>query len=151
MTPEQVKLIKLSFVPLMSRKLEAGKLFYQRLFEIAPETRSMFKPDIDAQAEKLMQTLGLAISSLNDMPTLLGMLKSLGRQHVAYGVKEEHYAKVGAALLWTLEKMLGDAFTDEARIAWTDLYKTVAAVMYDASQETESRNDSSPRVAAANK
>lgn len=147
MTPEQVQLIKLSFVPLMSRKLEAGKLFYQRLFEIAPETRQMFKSDINAQAEKLMKTLGLAISSLHDMPTLLGMLKNLGRQHVAYGVQEEHYAKVGSALLWTLEKMLGDAFTDAARTAWADLYKTVADVMQSATNGAGSQNASSPRVA----
>ena len=149
MTPEQVKLIKLSFVPVMGRKLEAGKLFYQRLFEIAPETRSMFKTDINAQAEKLMSTLGLMIANLQEAPTLIAMLENLGRKHVAYKVKEEHYAKVGAALLWTLESMLGDAFTAEAKTAWSDLYETASNVMRGGAHKAIVPNGQSPRVAAA--
>src|SRR5207248_1896242 len=31
----------------MPKKAEAGALFYERLFTIAPETRSLFKGDID--------------------------------------------------------------------------------------------------------
>lgn len=129
MTPERVKLIKLSFAPIIARKREAGQLFYQRLFETAPDLRGMFKADINAQAEKLMSTLGALVGCLQDRPTLNAMFESLGRKHVGYGVKDEHYDKVGAALLWTLEKMLGDAFTDEARRAWTELYGMVASIM----------------------
>lgn len=129
MTPEQAKLIKLSFAPIIGRKREAGQLFYQRLFEIAPDVKPMFKTDLHAQAEKLMSTLGAMVGCLQDRPTLNAMLENLGRKHVGYGVKDEHYDKLRAALLWTLEKMLGDAFTDEARNAWIDLHDTVADIM----------------------
>jgi hemoglobin-like flavoprotein len=129
MTPEQVKLIKLSFAPIIARKREAGRLFYQRLFEVAPEVMPMFKADINAQAEKLMSTLGAMIGCLQDRPTFIAMLENLGRRHISYGVKDEHYDKVRIALLWALENMLGDAFTDDARKAWTELYETVASVM----------------------
>ena len=135
MTPEHIKLIKLSFAPLIGRKLEAGKLFYQRLFEIAPETRVMFKSDINEQAKKLMDTLGMAISSLQDGPTLLSMLRDMGKRHSAYGVKDEHYTQVGSALLWTLEQMLGDAFTGEVKKAWTDLYISVSDIMRAAARD----------------
>jgi hemoglobin-like flavoprotein len=147
-TPEQIKLIKLSFAPLIGRKLEAGKLFYQRLFEIAPDVKSMFKSDINAQADKLMSTLGLVIANLQDAPTLVSMLENLGQKHVGYGVQEEHYDKVGAALLWTLEKMLGDAFTNEAKIAWSDLYQTAASVMRGTALKKGSSSGPSLRAAA---
>ena len=103
MTPEQVKLIKLSFAQVAQNKDQAGQLFYDRLFAIAPETRAMFKGDMAAQSRKLMDTLALAIGMLRDMPSLVMTLEGLARRHVAYGVKDEHYDKVGEALLWTLQ------------------------------------------------
>lgn len=134
MNPEQIKLIKLSFAPIIGRKSEAGKIFYQRLFETAPDVKAMFKSDINAQAEKLMSTLGAMIGCLQERPAFIAMLENLGRRHVGYKVRDEHYDKVGAALLWTLEKMLGDAFTDDARKAWSNLYETAAGVMIRAAQ-----------------
>ena len=77
-----------------------------------------------------MDTLALAISgSLRDLPSLVAMLEALALRHVGYGVQDKHYDDVGAALLWTLERMLGPAFTPAARDAWTALYGTVAQVM----------------------
>jgi hemoglobin-like flavoprotein len=132
MTPEQVQIIRLTFSQAMSSKDKVGRMFYDRLFEIAPETRPMFKGDIDAQSRKLMDTLALAIGMLRDMPTLVATLQALAKRHVAYGVRDEHYDTVGAALLWTLEKALGSAFTPEARTAWATLYGAVAKIMRDA-------------------
>jgi nitric oxide dioxygenase len=132
MTPEQIKLIRLTFVQVMNRKAEAGRMFYERLFSIAPDTQAMFSTDIDAQAQKLMDTLALAISGLRDLPSLVLMLEALALRHVQYGVQDKHYDDVGTALLWTLERMLGPAFTPEARAAWTALYGTVAQVMRNA-------------------
>ena len=139
MTPEQISLIKLTFVRVLDIKKEAGRLFYQRLFEIAPDTRALFKTDIEEQSRKLMDSLALAVASLRNGPALTEMLDGLGRRHAAYGVKDEHYGKVGEALIWTLEKGLGDAFTPEARQAWTALYGAVADAMKKAahSQATQ--------------
>ncbi len=134
MTPEQVKLIKLTFVEVMNAKQQVGRMFYDRLFAIAPDTRAMFKTDIDAQAAKLMDTLALAVGMLRDVPNLVSTLQALGERHAGYGVKDEHYAKVGEALLWTLEQGLGQAFTPQVREAWAALYGTAAKVMMDASR-----------------
>lgn len=135
MTPEQVQLVRLSFVSVMDIKLEAGRLFYDRLFTIAPEVRPMFKGDIEAQSKKLMDTLALAIGSLKNPGALQGMLDNLARRHVSYGVHDEHYDKVGEALLWTLEKGLGADFTSEVKTAWAALYDTVASRMKAAAHQ----------------
>ena len=132
MTPEQVNLIRLTFAQAMNRKLETGRMFYDRLFAIAPETRAMFRSDLETQSQKLMDTLALAISSLRDLPSLVAMLEALALRHVDYGVNDKHYDDVGASLLWTLDRMLGPAFTSEARDAWAALYGTVADVMRNA-------------------
>ena len=48
-----------------------------------------------------------------------------------YGVAAEHYASVGAALIWTLEQGLGDDFTPETRDAWIAAYTLLSGVMID--------------------
>jgi hemoglobin-like flavoprotein len=134
MTPEQTQIVKLSFAQVMRNKDEVGMMFYDRLFEIAPEVRTLFKGDIAGQSRKLMDTLALAVGMLRDMPTLVMTLQGLAKRHVGYGVRDEHYDKVGEALLWTLEKGLGDAFTPQVRGAWAALYTAVATVMRDAAK-----------------
>lgn len=129
MTPEQVAIIKSNFTQVVGQKETVGLMFYERLFTIAPETKSLFKGDLKAQSRKLMDTLALAIGMLRDMPTLVATLEGLAKRHVSYGVKDEHYAKVGEALLWTLEKELGAAFTADAKAAWAVLYGAVSDIM----------------------
>src|SRR5947208_2337671 len=110
MTPEQVQIIRLTFAQVMQQKMEVGRLFYDRLFTIAPDTRSMFKGDIEEQSRKLMDTLAVAIGTLRDPSALSALLGDLAKRHVGYGVRNEHFDKVGEALLWTLQRGLGDAF-----------------------------------------
>ena len=134
MTLEQAQIIKLTFAQVMGDKDAVGRMFYDRLFSIAPEVKPLFRGDIAAQSRKLMDTLALAVGMLRDMPTLVMTLEGLARRHVGYGVKDEHYDKVGEALLWTLEQGLGDAFTPQVRDAWTALYVAVAQIMRGAAK-----------------
>lgn len=129
MTPNQVKLIQDSFAQVAPIADEAAGLFYGRLFEIAPEVRPLFKSDIGDQGRKLMATLAAAVNSLENFDELKPVLESLARQHAGYGVRDEHYGPVGAALIWTLEQGLGDSFTPETRDAWLSAYTAIADTM----------------------
>ena len=129
MTPQQVELVQTSFEKVVPIAATAADLFYDRLFEIAPETRTMFPQDLTQQKAKLMSMLGTAVANLHQLETILPAVRDLGRRHKGYGVASEHYAPVGAALLWTLEKGLGPDFTPEVKAAWTDTYTALAGVM----------------------
>lgn len=85
-----------------------------------------------AQRKVLMQTLTVVVKSLDRLEQIVPAVEALGRRHAGYGVREAHYASVGAALLWTLEQGLGDAFTPAVRNAWTEAYGTLASVMIEA-------------------
>lgn len=108
---------------------QAAELFYTRLFKLDPSVRALFTSDMSEQGRKLMKTLKIAVSSLNQIEQLVPVVEKLGRDHVAYGVKDEHYDTVGAALLWTLQQGLGDAYTAEVEDAWSAVYETLAATM----------------------
>jgi nitric oxide dioxygenase len=132
MTPGEVEIIQRSFEQIARIRIDAGQMFYDRLFQIAPELRAMFSTDIRVQASKLMDTLAYVIGQLPDGPDLVPTLQKLGRRHVAYGVKPEHYDQVAEALLWTVERFFGDEWTPQLRAAWVALYDRAATVMKEA-------------------
>lgn len=132
MTPEQVKLVQDSFSKVAPIADKAADLFYDRLFMIAPEVRSLFPSDLTEQKKKLMQMIATAVTNLHQVEKILPAVEELGRRHVGYGVTAKEYEPVGAALLWTLEQGLGPDFTEPVKAAWTQTYLTVAGVMQNA-------------------
>jgi hemoglobin-like flavoprotein len=113
----------------------AAGLFYGRLFEVDPSLKPLFRGDVKDQGKKLMSTLKVAVHSLDRLDALIPVVQALGRRHLAYGVRDEHYDTVGACLLWTLEKGLGDAWNADVKEAWTVVYGILAKVMKDAANE----------------
>ena len=129
MKPAQVELVQKTFADVAPIAEQAAALFYGRLFEIAPEVKPLFKNDIAEQGRKLMATLGVVVRGLSDLPSILPAASNLAKKHVSYGVKASHYEPVGAALLWTLEKGLGDKWTPDVAAAWTEAYVTLSGFM----------------------
>ena len=129
MSPEQVHLIRKSFAELSRHEHIAALVFYRRLFEIDPNLQRLFKGDIEEQSKKLLEMLGVLIAMLERPLGLELELKAMGLRHAGYGVKNEHYAMVGRALLDMLAETLDRGFTPEVREAWTALYGAVETVM----------------------
>lgn len=141
MTPEQVKLVQHSFSKVVPIADQAAGMFYDRLFEKVPTVRRMFPRDMTVQKQKLMQMLATAVENLDQIEKIQPVLEQLGRNHVGYGAKPEHYDLVGETLLWTLEQGLGNAFTPAVQEAWITSYKTMARVMKTAAADmTNSRS-----------
>ena len=129
MTSRQVEQVQRSFEKVKPIAVEAGLLFYQRLFEVDPSLRPMFRATPQEQAHKLMQVLAVAVSSLTRMEQLVPVLEEMSSKHAAYGVRDEHYDTVGACLLWTLQQGLSGEFTDEVREAWSAAYGLLSGAM----------------------
>ncbi len=107
MTPDQVKLVQQSFARVAPISETAAVIFYDRLFEIA----------------------AVVVNGLGNLESILPAASALAQRHVSYGAKAQHYPVVGAALLWTLKKGLGDAWTPEVAAAWTAAYGTLSGFM----------------------
>lgn len=133
MTPKQTEIVKQTWSRVAPIADTAATLFYDRLFELDPTTRPLFKAEnLPEQRRKLMQTLDQLVRGLDRLDDLVPAIEELGRRHVGYGVRAAHYDTVGAALLWTLEQGLGEHWTPEAQAAWTDVYALTAGVMRNA-------------------
>ena len=129
MTPTQIRLVQSTWQSVIPIEKQAATLFYDELFTADPSLSALFKGNLEEQKSKLMKMIGVAVSSLHRLEEILPAVKNLGRQHDGYGVKPQHYATVGGALLGTLEKGLGPAFTPEVKEAWAAAYGLLSRVM----------------------
>jgi len=135
MTPTQIDLVQSSFAKVIPIADTAAELFYARLFELDPSLRSMFRSDMKSQGKKLMDSLKMVVGNLRNLDRIVPGVQAMAVRHVSYGVQDHHYATVGTALLDTLEKGLGDAFTDDVREAWLGAYTILATTMKAAAAE----------------
>jgi len=131
MTPEQVTLVQRSFAQVVPIADQAAQLFYDRLFEVAPAVRPLFRGDMAQQGQKLMATLAAVVEGLSDLPRVLPVASALAKRHVSYGARPEHYAVVGETLLWTLERGLGPQWTPQLAAAWTAAYSALSGYMIE--------------------
>ena len=129
LTANDIALVRSTFARIVPIQGAAADLFYDRLFAVSPKLRELFPADLREQKQKLMQMISTAVGGLNDLNQLVPAVKALGSRHSGYGVTTEHYWLVGEALLWTLERGLGQDFTLEARSAWAKVYHLLAATM----------------------
>ena len=129
MNSTQVKLVQESFSKVVPISEAAAVIFYDRLFEIAPSVKAMFPDDMTEQRKKLMMMLAAVVNGLGNLESILPAASALAKRHVDYGAKPEHYPVVGGALLWTLEKGLGEAWTPDVADAWTTAYGTLSGYM----------------------
>lgn len=129
MTPTQLELVQNSWEKVVPIAKDAASLFYGRLFQIRPDFKRLFSDDIEEQGKKLMQVLTTVVRGLKQLDKLEQTVWQLGRRHAVYGIKDEDYAPVAQALLWTLQQGLGSAYTKETEAAWTQAYTILANVM----------------------
>lgn len=140
MDTTQISLIQDSFAKVVPIKDTAAELFYADLFETAPEVKPYFTDtDMSEQGAKLMATLAVVVNGLRDLEKIVPVAQTLAVKHVDYGVQAADYDKVGASLLRTLEKGLGEGWTPDVEEAWTLAYTTLSGVMKAAAYPASTR------------
>ncbi|MEM6310946.1 MAG: globin family protein [Pseudomonadota bacterium] len=138
MEDTDITLVQESFAKVVPISDAAAEIFYADLFETAPIVKPMFaQSNMEEQGKKLMTTLGIVVNGLRDLPKIVPVAEKLAIDHVAFGVAADHYDAVGASLLRTLEKGLGDGFTPEVKDAWSSAYGTLSGVMKAAAYPAE--------------
>ncbi|HVV02608.1 MAG TPA: globin domain-containing protein [Puia sp.] len=140
MTSRQIELVRYSWARVTAiDEVTFGIGFYNRLFEIAPDIEPMFKRPILEQSRKLTTILDHVIEKLDTLDEIVENIVKLAQRHETYGVKPGHYTLVGEALLWTLERALGDEWDDDLKFAWTMCYVSISTAMLQAMKHIRSR------------
>ena len=134
MTPEQIDLVRISFDALWPFRRRLAEHFYSRFFELAPETRRLFPDDMEKQQLKLMDAIAAIVGTLDQREIFQSIISHTGRKHADFGVQRPHFIAFGEALIWSLQRQFGAAFTPEMQQAWVVLYDAIQAEMMRAAK-----------------
>lgn len=146
MTPEHIHAVQSTWGKVLPIKAIAARLFCERLLETDPSLSCLFRGDMRQQGAKLIQVIDAAVNALSRLDRIGPLMQVIGRRYADRGVDDHHFGMVGDALLWTLDKGLGDEFTPEVRDAWATVYGELVAAMLDAAGPTQPRNTLSVRA-----
>ena len=134
MTDRNILIIKNTWSYVIIQSDLAGKMFYEKLFELAPALKPMFTSDTEQQAKKLMDMITFMVTNLQTMEEIQTQIEALAKRHATYGTRVEHYIPVGKALIWVLEQTLGELWDEETEKAWMDVYGVWSASMINATK-----------------
>ncbi len=95
MTNRQIKLVQQSWERIKPIAQWAGEIFYQKLFNKAPQIRHLFKEDVTEQVGRLGYMLTYIVGRLDKLDTVIDDVERLAVRHNKYGAEPEHYAIVG--------------------------------------------------------
>jgi hemoglobin-like flavoprotein len=134
MTQKQIDLVKSTWALVSTiDPLVVGGLFYNRLFEIEPEVKFLFRESIAERSKTLMATFAYIVAKLDKLDDIINEVRKLAQRHTSYGVKPEHYVVAGDILIWTLEQGLGENWNQEVKEAWIACYAILSNAMIAAS------------------
>lgn len=137
LSEDEIDTLRESLTYLQERKELATSVFYENLFEVDPSLRPMFDEDLTDQSNKALFAFGAIVAQIHDLDICREMTRELATRHVGYGVLPEHYASVGAAVIRTVEMVMGDAMTEEIEVSWQKAYDAVAAAMIETAYGAE--------------
>lgn len=140
MDQAHVERLENSFNLLAPRGPELVDRFYAHLFSKHPAVRTMFPDDMNSQKKKLLASLVLVMQNIRQAEKLQQPLTEMGRRHVAYGTKPEHYPVVRDTLVQVMSEMAGDKWNEQLTEDWNTALNVVAGIMIEGHRLEEKQN-----------
>ncbi len=138
LSQKSIDIVKSTVPALRERGIEITTTFYKRMFENNPEVKVLFNMDRQESGEQpkaLAMTILAAAQNIDNLESLLPVVKKIGQKHVDSKVLPQHYPIVGKNLLLAIKEVLGDAATDEVLQAWEEAYQVISKIFIDVEQE----------------
>jgi hemoglobin-like flavoprotein len=144
MTPTQIRILRRSFEHIGPLSDRISRSFYDRLFEIAPETIGLFGHDEAAQHrlfadifrhfvnQNLRSMLTLPVTGANNREISLPGIVELWQSQVSPSARPEHFARARDAFVWSLQQHLGGRMEREVLDAWVRAFEIITGAMVDA-------------------
>ncbi|MDO6459945.1 globin domain-containing protein [Granulosicoccaceae sp. 1_MG-2023] len=105
---------------------------YGILFSRHPDLKPLFAAAPAEQSFKLAGAITAYAQNIDKLENLSGAVNRIVATHVRSGVVAEHYPVVADCLMEALDDVLGEAFTDDIKAAWTEAYQFLAGLLIDA-------------------
>jgi nitric oxide dioxygenase len=134
LSKQTIDIIKSTVPVLQTKGTEITTVFYKTMFENHPELLNIFNhtnQKMGRQQTALANAVLAAATYIDQLETIIPVVKQIAHKHRSLTIKPEHYPIVGEYLLKAIKQVLGDAATDEIINAWADAYGVIAQVFID--------------------
>lgn len=122
MTPEDRRLLLDRWRRLEPHADRLATVFFDRLFELTPESRRLFVGNLEGQFLRFAYML-VELVALHDEPHKTALATAeLGRRLTRYGIADAHYLAVSQAISAMLAHAPEACATAESRAAWHEAY-----------------------------
>ncbi|MGG1686284.1 NO-inducible flavohemoprotein [Pseudalkalibacillus sp. NRS-1564] len=138
LSPKTITTIKSTVPVLEVHGTEITKRFYEMLFENHPELLNIFNRANQKQGRQqqaLANAVYAAAKHIDQLETILPVVKQVAHKHRSLGVKPEHYPIVGEYLLKAIKEVLKEDATEEILLAWEEAYGVIASVFIEVEEE----------------
>lgn len=132
MNLKQIAIVQSQLQAVKSIGKPFAKVFYARLFQLAPDLRPLFTSEGSTKDRKLIDMLCTTVHSLQNIDGLKVVAHNLGQRYSDQGVNERHYDLFIQAMLETLEMALGDEFSGDVKAAWVSLLVMIKETLLEA-------------------
>jgi nitric oxide dioxygenase len=129
MNQNAVKLVQESWYRVEAAGPVAAEYFCNTLLGSRPWLTVDYIGHVDERDAMLMQTFGQLIRGMHRLDSHASFLLQVGRINACCGIQAHHYPYFAVALLQTLSHVLGDAFTEPVRNAWTKVIGAMTRLM----------------------
>jgi len=134
MNPSQIRLVQDSFAQLAPDADLLADLLCARLFQLEPSLRTRLPNDLQETKADIVRLLTESVQKLDRPGEWQPALRQIGIE-TGIGTYLRNYQVFGTALIWTLEKGMGEEFTFEMLEAWVAFYSALTGAM----QETDAQ------------
>jgi len=118
-----------SYESLLPHMSDLTRAFYDRLFEVRPDTRALFRIDMELQRQHLAALLAVIVRNLRMLDAIEDSLRELGAQHARVGVRPEHYPVVRDAMLHAFARTVPQAWNSSLEADWRRLLEIISNQM----------------------
>ncbi len=130
MNPQQAEIVKKSFPRVLAGTLSATQVLYDKLFELAPDTKELFKnTSMERQSQMLISAIGRLVKSIDNWDAVKPDLQALAKRHAGYGLSPEHFVYFGHAFIHMLKSMYKNEWNNDLEEAWKAVYQKISEVM----------------------
>ncbi|MCG7407571.1 NO-inducible flavohemoprotein [Paenibacillus sp. ACRRX] len=131
LSPRTIELVKATVPVLAEHGPAITTRFYELMFTNHPELLNVFNHANQRQGRQpmaLANAVYAAAANIDQLETIIPVVKQIAQKHRALSIKPEHYPIVGKHLLLAIKDVLGEAATDDIINAWAEAYGVIADV-----------------------
>ncbi len=132
MNAEIIRDIRYSWEYMSENGPQKMLVFYDKLFNKAPEARKLFPKDLSRQSEKLAYTVGFVVANIDRIESIKESIEDLGRIHNKLNIDPAYYVPVTETLVETIKEQMGDKYKPGIGESWMTALTTLSEIMINA-------------------